>query len=295
MSESKPMFRWGLWKKDANSETRRREPQPEPTGDWQFLREQPDHDESTMATVRSRDGGAHEPSLIADPTPVAGTSHGSRPLPTAPARRQVSARLSLEVLGSEEPRRVSVCGAALLGRGAPETGGLSDLRWGAPELDLQDDDAVSRRHARIEYRNGRFWLVDLDSTNGTVHNGRSLIAHVEVPLEVGDEIELGEFTLIRVVALDDEGALTAEDHELSDLLCNLMDDGLAPVRCAAVSDYEISDYRSMNESLDLLDLALELGEAEGLLVPATAGACAVAPSAGGWRLHDPRGAELPLL
>src|ERR1700748_1182602 len=30
-----------------------------------------------------------------------------------------------------------------------------------------DSDSVSRRHARVEHRDGRIYLTDLDSTNGT--------------------------------------------------------------------------------------------------------------------------------
>jgi len=56
--------------------------------------------------------------------------------------------------------------------------------------DLQvDARSVSRRHARIDLRDGRFYVSDLGSTNGTLVNGEEVTG--EAPLESGDEILLG--------------------------------------------------------------------------------------------------------
>jgi hypothetical protein len=65
----------------------------------------------------------------------------------------------------------------------------------APECELVFyDDTVSRRHARLELREGRWFLVDLDSSNGTLVNGRRV--H-DAEVQLGDRIRLGgaEFTL----------------------------------------------------------------------------------------------------
>lgn len=51
---------------------------------------------------------------------------------------------------------------------------------------------VSRSHARIEYHNNVYMLVDLNSTNGTWVNGHSIHAH---PLANGDRLKIGETTL----------------------------------------------------------------------------------------------------
>ena len=51
---------------------------------------------------------------------------------------------------------------------------------------------VSREHARLEYRDGELWIVDLKSVNGTTVNGKSIS---ESPLAVGDVIGIGDFTL----------------------------------------------------------------------------------------------------
>ena len=48
---------------------------------------------------------------------------------------------------------------------------------------------VSRRHAEIRRRGPVVVLVDLDSTNGTIVNGRRVREH---PLADGDRITLGQ-------------------------------------------------------------------------------------------------------
>lgn len=56
------------------------------------------------------------------------------------------------------------------------------------------DERLSREHARIEFRDGTFFLNDLGSRNGTALNG-SLVSNPQ-PLHGGDTIELGSNTLI---------------------------------------------------------------------------------------------------
>jgi serine/threonine-protein kinase len=74
-------------------------------------------------------------------------------------------------------------------------------RWDAdngifPDVDLDQDDPeakVSRRHARIINQNGRFFIEDLGSTNGTfVNRGRRLVPGHWHALESGDEIIVGK-------------------------------------------------------------------------------------------------------
>jgi len=64
---------------------------------------------------------------------------------------------------------------ALIGREPDCTFALSDGR-------------VSRHHCEIRFAEGKFWLTDLESTNGTVLNGRLVRREV---LQDGDRIELG--------------------------------------------------------------------------------------------------------
>jgi diguanylate cyclase (GGDEF)-like protein len=57
-------------------------------------------------------------------------------------------------------------------------------------------DGVSRRHARFEMRKGRWWVVDLDSTNGLYVEG-DLVK--EALLRVGDKVTIGG-TVLKVVS-----------------------------------------------------------------------------------------------
>jgi pSer/pThr/pTyr-binding forkhead associated (FHA) protein len=74
-------------------------------------------------------------------------------------------------------------------------------RWDAdggifPEVDLEPDDPeakVSRRHARIVYRDGQYFIEDLGSTNGTfINRGRRLLPGNSHILNHGDEIIVGK-------------------------------------------------------------------------------------------------------
>jgi pSer/pThr/pTyr-binding forkhead associated (FHA) protein len=71
-----------------------------------------------------------------------------------------------------------------------------------------DDSSVSRRHARIVERNGRAWLLDDRSMNGTWVNGERVDAAV---LTHGDEIVLGRVVL-RFVEVAAEAAASASDQ-----------------------------------------------------------------------------------
>jgi FHA domain-containing protein len=56
-----------------------------------------------------------------------------------------------------------------------------------------DHPSVSRRHARLSFRDGHWVLRDLDSTNGTRINGRHV---VRCRLEAGDRLRLGSAELL---------------------------------------------------------------------------------------------------
>ena len=82
-------------------------------------------------------------------------------------------------------------------------------RWDAdggvfPDVDLDSDDPeakVSRRHARITRVEGKYFVEDLGSTNGTfVNRGKRLSPGTRQPLNDGDEIIVGKtFLRFRVV------------------------------------------------------------------------------------------------
>lgn len=61
-----------------------------------------------------------------------------------------------------------------------------------PDIEIELDDAVSRRHAEVIHRGSEYYLADAGSTNGTMLNGEPVPAHKETPLMHGDRIRLGE-------------------------------------------------------------------------------------------------------
>jgi hypothetical protein len=74
-------------------------------------------------------------------------------------------------------------------------------RWDAdggifPDVDLDSDDPeakISRRHARIMLLDGKHFLEDLGSTNGTfINRGKRLVPGARQPLTDGDEIIMGK-------------------------------------------------------------------------------------------------------
>jgi hypothetical protein len=56
-----------------------------------------------------------------------------------------------------------------------------------------DDPNISRRHAELRHEGSTYWLVDLDSTNGTEVNGRR---QKRAKLEHGDTLRLGSTELV---------------------------------------------------------------------------------------------------
>jgi len=63
---------------------------------------------------------------------------------------------------------------------------------------------VSRRHAALRNQNGRWWLVDLDSYNGSYINGQRVPGQQE--LGDGDLIQLGDY---RIEIVEDAAAVVA--------------------------------------------------------------------------------------
>lgn len=54
---------------------------------------------------------------------------------------------------------------------------------------------VSRQHARVTYENGRYFLEDLNSSNGTWLNGNRLQPYQPQALHRGDHVQLGELMM----------------------------------------------------------------------------------------------------
>src|SRR5204863_5621182 len=74
------------------------------------------------------------------------------------------------------------------------------------DCDVQlSDPNISRRHAELRQEGATFWIVDLDSTNGTELNGEPT---KRARLENGDRITLGSTELVfeRGLAGEDDPA-----------------------------------------------------------------------------------------
>jgi len=60
---------------------------------------------------------------------------------------------------------------------------------------LLNDRSVSRMHAQIDEAQGKLFLYDLNSTNGTYVNGQRIIAE-EREIKEGDEIQIGNVRFV---------------------------------------------------------------------------------------------------
>ncbi len=99
------------------------------------------------------------------------------------------ARLIIERGGAANTEFALSSEESYIGRWDADNGIFPDV-----DLDAHDPDAkVSRRHARIIYRNNVHMVEDLGSTNGTfVNRGRRLLPGSPQVLTEGDEIIVGK-------------------------------------------------------------------------------------------------------
>lgn len=69
----------------------------------------------------------------------------------------------------------------------------------SPDADVViDNTAISRHHSSIELRDGRHYLADMKSTNGTTVNGKKITS--KVPVTEKDVIFIGKFRLLQAAA-----------------------------------------------------------------------------------------------
>lgn len=138
--------------------------------------------------------------------------------------------------GPQSGQRFVVDSATVLGRGQFADLMISDL-------------AVSRRHAQIDNDDGSWRLRDLESANGTRHNGRLVMAPIEI--EDGDTIELGQ-TRLRVRWRDPTKLPAAPESTMLEPV-DLAAPGLlkpptaAPARAMPIPDAHIPRTSAANE------------------------------------------------
>lgn len=144
------------------------------------------------------------PVPVPDPTP---------PAPAAPAVPAATGRLlgwevsvtidpSLKVDGSPDPPATFEPVVAALRAGSNLIGRTSPRRGIHPEVSLDQDDAVSHRHALLDvHADGALTLRDIGSSNGTSINGKEIPQLEDLPLNDGDQVTLGHWTRLLVKAV----------------------------------------------------------------------------------------------
>ncbi len=88
---------------------------------------------------------------------------------------------------------------SLLGRENYTMGRAIEGQAIMPEVDLSRFDAydagISRMHAELRVEQDGFYVVDLESANGTIVNGQRIPPQEPEPVQHGDIIQLGRLRL----------------------------------------------------------------------------------------------------
>lgn len=97
---------------------------------------------------------------------------------------------------------------------------------------LIDDNTVSRRHALVVERDGRWWIADTGSYNGTFLNDRRLAPGVALQLRHADRIRVGSEVLVFSAPSLLEDPDRTDTHELpQSAIAQLSPLQLQVVRC----------------------------------------------------------------
>jgi len=100
--------------------------------------------------------------------------------------------IQVRVIETDREVVLPPAGELLLGRRDP-------MRGIFPDLDLTADGGiekgVSRQHARILQKEGKVFIEDVGSANGTFLNNQRLMPYLPYPLRDGDRIRIGKLEL----------------------------------------------------------------------------------------------------
>jgi hypothetical protein len=119
--------------------------------------------------------------LRGTPAPQVAVPAPAPAAPAAPKARRKGWRLVVAQPAAEKGHAFDVDREVTIGRG------------GGCTVPLTFDTFVSQVHARVYERDGRLWLEDLGSTNGTFVNGKQV--QEPVMLRRGDRVQVGETVL----------------------------------------------------------------------------------------------------
>lgn len=131
------------------------------------------------------------PAKTPAPQPVQTVQRGGAP--SGPLQEEAEGGATEVLVSPDQPERLRLVGA-----NTPESFQLviqdPEYKIGKKQDLVQGwipfNNAVSRLHCKIVLRNGRHYVVDLGSANGTFVNGKRLDANREVPLKPGDRLRL---------------------------------------------------------------------------------------------------------
>jgi pSer/pThr/pTyr-binding forkhead associated (FHA) protein len=142
------------------------------------------------------------------------------------------------------------------------------------DIVVVNDSKVSRSHAELQFREGRWLLLDLGSRNGTIVNGRRVRQH---PLKGGDRVQCGDHVFV-FVAIDDPNAtdmnqvvttggsrLSRRERQVIELVAaGLTDKEIGErlfISTSTVRSHldRVSEKTGFRRRVDLIRLATELG------------------------------------
>jgi len=149
---------------------------------------------SSSGTITRLLGDLDSPTLLQEGEPGpergSGSTGGAAPTSAAPTR----------IIDRENRTFASAPSAAFIGTDGPAKGKAYPVSDGttigrSPDNQVYiPDERLSREHARIEFRDGSYWLKDLGSKNGVTVNATRVSDQQQ--LHDGDAVQLGSSTLV---------------------------------------------------------------------------------------------------
>lgn len=153
-------------------------------------------------------------------------------------------------------------GRGPLGKRVPLDGPVNELGIGRDVQNavVLDYESVSRRHARLVRRDGVWWVVDNNSTNGTYVND---LPTRETPLRNGDRIKIGDVILkylsagdleaefmstISQMMVTDQLTQAANKRHLLDQLANELNRSIRHGRPLSLVMFDIDHFKRVNDT-----------------------------------------------